>query len=74
MKKEKIDWQKYREDLVGSLSNERLWALGHTGGYNPHLDNISRYETELEFLDEEDYDTILEMYSDTLGFFDDFLL
>lgn len=74
MEKEKIDWQKYRKDLIGSLSNERIWALGHTGGYNPHLDNISRYEIELEFLDEEDYDTILEMYSDTPDYFNDFLL
>ena len=74
MEKEKIDWQKYRENLVGSLSNERLWALGQTGGYNPHLDNILRLNIEIESIDEEDYDTILMMYSDTPEFFDDFLL
>ena len=74
MEKGKIDWRKYRECLVGSLSNERIWALGYAGAHNPHLDNILRLKTEIESIDEEDYDTILMMYSDTPEFFDDFPL
>lgn len=74
MKKEQINWQEYRKDLLASLSNERLWALGHTGSNNPHLKNIEDKEEELHAIDISDYDAVINKHSDTPEFFNDFLL
>lgn len=74
MKKEQINWQEYRKDLLASLSNERLWALGYNGSNNPHLQNIEDIEEELHAIDISDYDTVINKHSDTPEFFNDFLL
>lgn len=73
-KKEQINWQEYRNELVASLSNERLWALGHNGTDNPHLQNIEDIEEELHDIDLSDYDAVIEKHGDTPEFFNDFLL
>lgn len=73
-KKEQINWQEYRDELVASLSNERLWALGYDGNNNPHLQNIEDMEEELRAIDLSDYDAVIERHSDTPEFFNDFLL
>lgn len=74
MTKEQINWQEYRKELTASLSNERLWALGHNGTNNPHLQNIEDIEEELRAIDIADYDAIIERHSDIPEFFNDFLL
>lgn len=72
MKKEQIDWQAYRKDLVATLSNERLWANGYTGGHNPHIANIVNYEAEIKQIDAGEYDEIISAHSDVLEYFNDF--
>lgn len=74
LKKEQIDWAEYRQNLTGSLSNERIWASGYCGEDNPHTGNCNKLEEELKAVDYEDYDLILDLHSDTPGYFDDFLL
>lgn len=74
MKKEQINWQEYRKDLLASLSNERLWALGYNGSNNPHLQNTEDIEEELHAIDISDYDAVINKHSDTPEFFNDFLL
>lgn len=75
MDKNQINWEEYRKNLVSSLSNERLWALGcNDFSYNPHISNIAELETEIKHIDEEDYDTIISMHKDTSEYFNDFLL
>lgn len=73
-KKEQINWQEYRNELIASLSNERLWALGYIGTDNPHLQNIKDIEEELHDIDLSDYDSIIEKYSDSPDILNDFLL
>lgn len=72
-KKEQINWQEYRNELIASLSNERLWALGYIGTNNPHLQNIEDIEAELHDIGLSDYDSIIEKYSNSLDIFNDFL-
>lgn len=76
LKKEQIDWTEYRQNLIGSISNERIWALGYCGknGSNPHIENCNKLEEEIRLLDNGDYDSILDLHSDALDYFDDFLL
>lgn len=74
MRKEQIDWKAYRKDLVGSLSNERLWALGAAPYDNTHLMNMADLEDEIEAIDSEDFDMILEKYEEFPDIFNDFLL
>ncbi|RHH14422.1 hypothetical protein DW228_06370 [Bacteroides fragilis] len=74
MRKEQIDWQAYRKDLVGSLSNERLCALGSAPLDNTHLMNMADLEDEIEAIDSEDFDMILEKYEEFPDIFKDFLL
>lgn len=73
MNKNQINWEEYRKDLVSSLSNERIWAIGCTG-YNPHVENIVELETEIKSIDKGDYDAVIKMHEDIPGFFNDFLL
>lgn len=72
MKKEQIDWQAYRKELVGTLANERLYALGSVD--NTHLVNMADFEDEIEAIDSEDFDMILEKYEEFPDIFKDFLL
>ncbi|WP_455674200.1 hypothetical protein [Phocaeicola sp.] len=74
LRKEQIDWKRYRQHLAGSLSNERIRALGHHGGCNLHIENYNKLEKELELLDSLDYDAVLDSYGDVPECFDDFLL
>ena len=74
MKKEQIDWKAYRKDLVGSLSNERLCALGAAPLDNTHLMNMADLEDEIEAIDSEDFNMILEKYEEFPDIFKDFLL
>lgn len=74
MDKKLINWQEYRENLVSSLSNERIWSKGCNANHNPHISNIAELEYELERIDANDYDAIVSMHSDTLGYFNSFLL
>lgn len=76
LKKEQTDWTAYRLELTAAVSNERIWALGYHGedDSNPHIENYSKLEEELEALDNGDYDPVLDLHNDTPGYFDDFLL
>lgn len=69
-----IDWQEYRKELVSSLSNERLWALGTTEDENPHLHNIEDMEKELNAVNNAEYETVIVLHADDSGYFDDFLV
>ena len=74
MEKEKIDWKEYHKDLLGSLSNERLWSKAVVDGFNPHLENIYSLENEIENIEQGNYDEIINLHTDTPDYFDDFLL
>lgn len=74
MEKEQIDWKQYREELLSSLSNERIWAMGCNEVHNYHLQNIAEMEEELVAINNSQYDLILSKHSDTPEYFDDFLL
>lgn len=74
MKKEQIDWQAYRKELLSSLSNERLWSLGCPSGENFHLENIADLEDEIAAIDRGDFDMILEKHEEFPELFDDCLL
>lgn len=65
---EMIDWDSYRKSVEGAIKNEILWDLGGSDFAN---DNIANLEEELEYIDNEDYDMILDMYDDDV--FEDFL-
>ena len=65
---EMIDWDAYRKSVEGTIKNETLWDLGGSDFAN---DNIAILEEELEYIENEDYDMILDMYDDDV--FEDFL-
>ena len=65
---EMIDWDAYRKSVEGTIKNETLWDLGGSDFAN---DNIAILEEELEYIENEDYDMILDMYDDEV--FENFL-
>ena len=74
MEKEQIDWKQYHEELLSSLSNERIWSMGCNGDHNYHLQNIAEIEEDLVAINNSQYDLILSKHSDTPEYFEDFLL
>lgn len=75
MKKEQINWKEYGKELQASLSNERIWALGHCiNEKNPHIQNMEDIKEELKDLEQSDYDKIIDRHEDTPEYFDDFLI
>ena len=73
MKKEQINWKQYHEDLLSSLSNERIWTLGCNDKQNYHLQNIAEIEKELEAIKNSQYELILNKHNDTPEYFEDYL-
>lgn len=73
MEEQQINWKLYNEELLSSLSNERIWALGCTNDYNPHLQNIENIEEELKEIDNAEYHLVLSKHIDTPEYFDDYL-
>ena len=61
--KERIDWEAYKADVKVAVKNEELWSLGCTDNYNPHEENIENLNQELEWLEEGNYDAILDRYN-----------
>ena len=74
MKKKQINWKQYHEDLLSSLSNERIWTLGCNDKQNYHLQNIAEIEKELEAIKNSQYELILNKHNDTPEYFEDYLL
>lgn len=74
LRKEQVNWKKYRENLLASLSNERLWAMGCDDVYNCHFQNVAELEEELESVDNACYELVLSKYGDAPEHFEDFLL
>lgn len=61
--KERIDWEAYKANVKVAIKNEELWALGCTDDCNPHEENIENLNQELEWLDEGNYDAVLDRYN-----------
>ena len=55
-----VDWESYRENVEGSIANERLWATEFSRG------NIADLEYELELIDDEDYEELFNMYDEDI--------
>lgn len=70
--KNKIDWEAYRNNLLASIKNERIWELGCLDDYNPHTENIENLEEELEMLENGDYNAIINNHEKE--YFNDFML
>ena len=58
---EMVDWDLYKENVLQDIANENLWLLG---GSNFAEDNIASLAEELDLINDEDYDTLLNMYDD----------
>ena len=71
---EKIDWKEYYQNLITSLSNERIWSLGCTDNYNPHLQNIEDLEGELKAIVCADYEEVINKHIDNPEYFEDYAL
>lgn len=71
--KERIDWEAYKANVKVAIKNEELWALGCTDDYNPHEENIENLNQELEWLDEGNYDAILDRYNHDESLFKSYL-
>jgi len=70
--KNKIDWEAYRNNLLASIKNEKIWELGCFDDYNPHTGNIENLEEELEMLENGDYNAIINNHEKE--YFNDFML
>lgn len=61
IKAEMVDWDLYKENVLQDIANENLWLLG---GSDFAEDNIASLAEELDLINDEDYDTLLNMYDD----------
>lgn len=50
-----VDWESYRENVVNSIANEKLWGTEFSRG------NIADLEYELELIDDEDYEELFDL-------------
>lgn len=67
MNVERIDWEAFKKDLEASLANEKIWAMGSTDDeYDMHMENIERMEEQIESIENEDYDSVLEAYAESV--------
>lgn len=74
-----IDWGAFKEELLKSLSNERIWSKGNTGDYNPHEENIKYIEELLEMINKGEFEEIVAMKKNEMGedaqeYFSDYML
>lgn len=67
-----INWDAYKENLLQSLKNERLWEMGCFDEYNPHTANIQAIEEEISFLEDGDYESVKAMHD--MEYFEDFII
>lgn len=66
-----IDWVRYKQDVMGSIKNERLWGLG--GDSEQHESNAAELEKELQWIEDEDFHKVLEQYEYRKEIFKDFM-
>ena len=69
-----IDWKAYKQDLMFSIKNEEIWAMGALSDSEAdmHIDNIHALEEELDAVERGNYEAVLSMHSKED--FKDFLL
>ena len=66
-----IDWACYKQDVMGSIKNERLWGLG--GDSEQHESNAAELEKELQWIEDGDFHKVLEQYEYRKEIFKDFM-
>lgn len=71
--KERIDWEAYKANVKVAIKNEELWAVGCTDDYNPHEENIGNLNQELEWLEEGNYNAVLDRYNHDESLFKPYL-
>ena len=54
-----VDWELYRDSVMGNISNERIWGLG---GSEFADDNILEMEEELDMIDNEEFEELFNKY------------
>lgn len=73
--KERIDWERYEEDLRKELRNERIWEMGANDERNPHTSNILFIEDQLDHISKQEYGEVVTMVTEMYGeeYFSDYL-
>lgn len=51
-----VDWELYRDNVEGNISNERIWATEFS------RENIANLEDELDMIDNEEFEELFNMY------------
>lgn len=51
-----VDWEDYRKNVEGSISNERLWATEFS------RKNIADFEDELDMIDNKEFEELFNKY------------
>lgn len=70
--KERIDWDAYKAEVKASIKNEELWMLGSTGECSFHEENLKNLRQGLEWLEDGNYDAVLQHYEYDEEVFRDF--
>lgn len=55
-----VDWELYRDNVVVSISNERLWATEFS------RENIADLKDELDMIDNEEFEELFNMYDEDI--------
>lgn len=65
--KERIDWNAYRKEVEGSISNEKLWSMGGGEESGLHQQNLEELTEELEDILKGNYNAVIDKYVNYMG-------